>query len=73
MAYLYPAMYNLQVMSTVKTKAEERCNEISIQLNKHLNSKETKERIFLWSIPELPNGDDIEVIEYKAKEMIMLP
>ena len=60
-----------QVMSTVKTKAEERCNEISIQLNKHLNSKETKERIFLWSIPELPNGDDMEVIEYKAKEMII--
>ena len=60
-----------QVMSTVKAIAEERCNEISIQLNEHLNSKETKGRIFLWSIPELPNGDDMEVIEYKAKEMII--
>jgi hypothetical protein len=58
-------------MSTVKAKAEERCNEISIRLNKHLNSKETKGRIFLWSIPKLPNGADIEVIEYKAKEMII--
>jgi hypothetical protein len=64
-------LYNLQVISTVKTKAEELCNEISIRLNKHLNSKETKGRIFLWSIPELPNGADIEVIEYKAKEMII--
>ena len=58
-------------MSTVKAKAEERCSEISVQLNEHLNSKETKGRIFLWSIPELPNGADIEVIEYKAKEMII--
>ena len=58
-------------MSTVKAIAEERCNEISIRLNKHLNSKENKGRIFLWSIPELPNGSDIEVTEYKAKEMII--
>ena len=58
-------------MSTVKAIAEERCSEISIQLNEHLNSTETKGRIFLWSIPELPNGADIEVIEYKAKEMII--
>jgi hypothetical protein len=58
-------------VSTVKTKAEECCSEISIRLNEHLNSKETKGRIFLWSIPELPNGDDMEVIEYKAKEMII--
>jgi hypothetical protein len=64
-------LYNLQVKSTVKTKAEELCNEISIRLNRHLNSKETKGRIFCWSIPELPNGADIEVIEYKAKEMII--
>jgi len=58
-------------MSNVKEKAEERCSEISNQLDEHLNSKETKGRIFLWSIPELPNGADIEVIEYKAKDMII--
>lgn len=58
-------------MLNVKAKAEERCSEISNQLNEHLNSTETKGRIFLWSIPELPNGADIEVIEYKAKEMII--
>jgi hypothetical protein len=35
-----------------------------------MNSEKTKRRIFCWSIAELPNGDNMEVIEYKAKDMI---
>ncbi|CAC5382694.1 unnamed protein product [Mytilus coruscus] len=60
-----------EVKHRVLEEAEFRCQQISTELYAHLTSKKTSARIFLWSIPDLPTDSDFQIIEYKAKKMIL--
>lgn len=49
---------------------EERCKDIADKLTAHLNREETKRKMFQWRTDELPDGSDLDVIQYKAKQLI---
>lgn len=54
----------------LEKKAEDKCRQIAADLASHLRNKETKSKMFNWHEDELPDVDDFEVIQFKARRMI---
>lgn len=54
----------------LEKKAEDRCRQIAADLASHLRNRETKSKMFNWHEDELPDVDDFEVIQFKARRMI---
>lgn len=54
----------------LKKKAKDKCKQIADELASHLRDRETKRKMFTWDEDELPDSDDFEVIQFKAKQMI---
>nr|XP_022303099.1 uncharacterized protein LOC111110781 [Crassostrea virginica] len=50
--------------------AEEECQRIAEELTNHLHNDETKQRMFQWHADELPDGHDLDIIQYQAKQLI---
>ncbi|XP_056008217.1 uncharacterized protein LOC125665478 isoform X3 [Ostrea edulis] len=59
------------VKMRMESAAELKCKHIAKNLTEHLISQETKNRMFRWHIDELPNDNDLDLIRYKAKQMIL--
>lgn len=60
----------VNVKIKLKKKAKDKCRQIAEELASHLRDKETKRKMFNWDEDELPDCDDFEVIQFKAKEII---
>ncbi|XP_056006855.1 uncharacterized protein LOC130050671 [Ostrea edulis] len=56
------------VKMRMKSAAKSKCNHIAKNLTEHLNSQDTKIRMFQWPIDELPDGKNLR---NEAKQMIL--
>lgn len=54
----------------MESEAEKECEFIADKLTAHLNEEETKQKMFQWRTDELPDDRDLDVIQYKAKQLI---